>query len=131
MFFFFFKQKTAYEITVRDWSSDVCSSDLARLPRCHGGALGADGVHERREAAAGDDRRRGRAGDLNPGPPWARAARLFRRGVLSDPRAARRARGRLKELGARQAAVARRDVAELGGELLGQAVDDVHRAVLS
>src|SRR5881227_4326545 len=27
-FFFFFKQKTAYEITVRDWSSDVCSSDL-------------------------------------------------------------------------------------------------------
>src|SRR5213075_3480772 len=27
-FFFFFKQKTAYEITRRDWSSDVCSSDL-------------------------------------------------------------------------------------------------------
>src|SRR5213594_2317738 len=26
--FFFFKQKTAYEISVRDWSSDVCSSDL-------------------------------------------------------------------------------------------------------
>src|SRR5881227_4428157 len=26
---FFFKHKTAYEITVRDWSSDVCSSDLA------------------------------------------------------------------------------------------------------
>src|SRR5213594_2539614 len=25
--FFFFKQKTAYEISVRDWSSDVCSSD--------------------------------------------------------------------------------------------------------
>src|SRR5213595_655348 len=29
MFFFFFKQKTAYEITEGDWSSDVCSSDLA------------------------------------------------------------------------------------------------------
>src|ERR1044071_7798595 len=28
MFFFFFKQKTAYEISTRDWSSDVCSSDL-------------------------------------------------------------------------------------------------------
>ena len=28
-FFFFFKQKTAYEIVSRDWSSDVCSSDLA------------------------------------------------------------------------------------------------------
>src|SRR5881392_567338 len=27
-FFFFFKQKTAYEITHSDWSSDVCSSDL-------------------------------------------------------------------------------------------------------
>eukprot|EP01043_Picozoa_sp_COSAG02_P127706 COSAG02_NODE_65100_length_259_cov_0.518750_1_plen_46_part_01 len=24
---FFFKQKTAYEIRIRDWSSDVCSSD--------------------------------------------------------------------------------------------------------
>ncbi len=28
MFFFFFKQKTAYEIGTGDWSSDVCSSDL-------------------------------------------------------------------------------------------------------
>ena len=28
-FFFFFKQKTAYEIGTGDWSSDVCSSDLA------------------------------------------------------------------------------------------------------
>src|ERR1043166_1661635 len=27
--FFFFKQKTAYEIPKRDWSSDVCSSDLS------------------------------------------------------------------------------------------------------
>ena len=26
--FFFFKQKTAYEMCGRDWSSDVCSSDL-------------------------------------------------------------------------------------------------------
>src|SRR5213594_751804 len=33
MFFFFFKQKTAYEISVRDWSSDVCSSDLVRPQR--------------------------------------------------------------------------------------------------
>src|ERR1051325_11515149 len=30
-FFFFFKQKTAYEITYGDWSSDVCSSDLPRF----------------------------------------------------------------------------------------------------
>src|SRR3546814_1623479 len=27
-FFFFFKQKTAYEMRISDWSSDVCSSDL-------------------------------------------------------------------------------------------------------
>src|SRR3546814_1793270 len=31
-FFFFFKQKTAYEMRISDWSSDVCSSDL--LSRC-------------------------------------------------------------------------------------------------
>src|SRR3546814_3453559 len=28
MIFFFFKQKTAYEMRISDWSSDVCSSDL-------------------------------------------------------------------------------------------------------
>ena len=28
LYFFFFKQKTAYEIKECDWSSDVCSSDL-------------------------------------------------------------------------------------------------------
>src|SRR3546814_3249191 len=28
IFFFFFKQKTAYELRISDWSSDVCSSDL-------------------------------------------------------------------------------------------------------
>src|SRR3546814_2587156 len=41
--FFFFKQKTAYEMRISDWSSDVCSSDLDQanaLPRtrrrkCH------------------------------------------------------------------------------------------------
>src|SRR3546814_7859528 len=32
VYFFFFKQKTAYEMRISDWSSDVCSSDLtARL----------------------------------------------------------------------------------------------------
>src|SRR3546814_1984284 len=29
--FFFFKQKTAYEMRISDWSSDVCSSDLPGL----------------------------------------------------------------------------------------------------
>src|SRR3546814_13995243 len=30
--FFFFKQKTAYEMRISDWSSDVCSSDLLVVP---------------------------------------------------------------------------------------------------
>src|SRR3546814_3409177 len=30
--FFFFKQKTAYEMRISDWSSDVCSSDLHQPP---------------------------------------------------------------------------------------------------
>src|SRR3546814_2866567 len=34
IFFFFFKQKTAYELRISDWSSDVCSSDL---PCVHSG----------------------------------------------------------------------------------------------
>src|SRR3546814_7127655 len=32
---FFFKQKTAYEMRISDWSSDVCSSDLARRLTCN------------------------------------------------------------------------------------------------
>src|SRR3546814_11858989 len=36
---FFFKQKTAYEMRISDWSSDVCSSDLGRATRL-GGARG-------------------------------------------------------------------------------------------
>src|SRR3546814_19328298 len=31
LYFFFFKQKTAYEMRISDWSSDVCSSDLIEL----------------------------------------------------------------------------------------------------
>src|SRR3546814_17238295 len=42
VFFFFFKQKTAYEMRISDWSSDVCSSDLdgsVVLGRRRGGIL--------------------------------------------------------------------------------------------
>src|SRR3546814_8261354 len=34
-FFFFFKQKTAYEMRISDWSSDVCSSDLPQGAAVH------------------------------------------------------------------------------------------------
>src|SRR3546814_3485336 len=44
---FFFKQKTAYELRISDWSSDVCSSDLAGS----GLANGAAGVSARRNLA--------------------------------------------------------------------------------
>src|SRR3546814_4957072 len=40
LLFFFFKQKTAYDMRISDWSSDVCSSDLgphtAAGPACRG-----------------------------------------------------------------------------------------------
>src|SRR3546814_9974094 len=35
VFFFFFKQKTAYEMRISDWSSDVCSSDLLGIVGHH------------------------------------------------------------------------------------------------
>src|SRR3546814_9032829 len=41
MDFFFFKQKTAYDMRISDWSSDVCSSDLRIGPCAHGCASGA------------------------------------------------------------------------------------------
>src|SRR3546814_4456174 len=40
MFVFFFKQKTAYEMRISDWSSDVCSSDLALVIALREFALG-------------------------------------------------------------------------------------------
>src|SRR3546814_6116967 len=46
--FFFFKQKTAYEMRISDWSSDVCSSDL----RLHGVRILRGG---RRQVLAGAD----------------------------------------------------------------------------
>src|SRR6059036_4143963 len=56
IFFFFFKQKTAYEITYGDWSSDVCSSDLsdAAMARQRGDARS---IHCRRHAVAVVQRR--------------------------------------------------------------------------
>src|SRR3546814_1295400 len=58
--FFFFKQKTAYEMRISDWSSDVCSSDLLLLTGRPGIADGL-GRHRRRVLPARSRRRR-RAG---------------------------------------------------------------------
>src|SRR3546814_15422212 len=55
---FFFKQKTAYEMRISDWSSDVCSSDLAcRLDR----AVLRPAARGRRRGAAADRRQGGAA----------------------------------------------------------------------
>src|SRR3546814_20447077 len=48
--FFFFKQKTAYEMRISDWSSDVCSSDLYITPDAIGATLDA----AMQQTAAGD-----------------------------------------------------------------------------
>src|SRR3546814_7685216 len=75
--FFFFKQKTAYEMRISDWSSDVCSSDLggvamieeveigglpgARLPAHEPlGRPAIDGVARCREQARSEERRVGK-----------------------------------------------------------------------
>src|SRR3546814_10324600 len=71
MFFFFFKQKTAYEMRISDWSSDVCSSDLVVVlaTRAHaflrggGTAVGAllvagEDVLELHHARVGEQQRR-------------------------------------------------------------------------
>src|SRR3546814_10855640 len=52
---FFFKQKTAYEMRISDWSSDVCSSDLAVVQRLHVGATGVDHRLDREEHAGFQD----------------------------------------------------------------------------
>src|SRR3546814_5104444 len=58
--FFFFKQKTAYEMRISDWSSDVCSSDLDQ--RIQGPAddvapLVVALAHQRTQRLLGDDLR--------------------------------------------------------------------------
>src|SRR3546814_6947889 len=48
-FVFFFKQKTAYEMRISDWSSDVCSSDLERAVRPFDEQLYFAGENPRRQ----------------------------------------------------------------------------------
>src|SRR3546814_7595204 len=67
--FFFFKQKTAYEMRISDWSSDVCSSDLDRL---------ADHVKQTAKRSVVDEPRPAARGFLLPA-----AVRRLRTRVMS------------------------------------------------
>src|SRR3546814_6971073 len=60
--FFFFKQKTAYEMRISDWSSDVCSSDLERRLGDRRAIVGQAAGFTRRRRIGGGARRRQRRG---------------------------------------------------------------------
>src|SRR3546814_6398973 len=66
--FFFFKQKTAYEMRISDWSSDVCSSDLPGLFLNPGAAVAAPGFNAHSKTA--------------PSPPLTRRRRGVRASAL-------------------------------------------------
>src|SRR3546814_7558176 len=66
--FFFFKQKTAYEMRISDWSSDVCSSDLLSGPGLQPGRPGDDlgpGIEENPAFGRRDQRRAFVVGDAD------------------------------------------------------------------
>src|SRR3546814_2711176 len=88
--FFFFKQKTAYEMRISDWSSDVCSSDLAaEIERCpHFGARVVDEACHQPPAEQADRQ----IDEEDPAP----------RGVSDDQAADRRAENRSKQCRYRQ-----------------------------
>src|SRR3546814_1489911 len=116
MSFFFFKQKTAYEMRISDWTSDVCSSDLADHCRAAGLAegcpravlcarprgLGRGAQYQRSGDAGGNPqrmqprpgnavrrgRRRGGEGDLRGGYPEGDGDSDFRRADLRTERRA-------------------------------------------
>src|SRR3546814_9166347 len=84
--FFFFKQKTAYEVRISDWSSDVCSSDLDILHE------GGDVDVLDRIAAGSGGRGGGRVGSENVHRAifsclacrvWSMRARLLRRAAAN------------------------------------------------
>src|SRR3546814_8820042 len=61
--FFFFKQKTAYEMRISDWSSDVCSSDLGGdHAAARGQRAAASGARGTRDGGGRGDRRPGQPG---------------------------------------------------------------------
>src|SRR3546814_3747134 len=85
-FFFFFKRRTAYEVRISDWSSDVCSSDLLReiVPR-RAVAGRADDDHRVGEAG-GDEVGAEIVGIFLEGDEQVEAARRGRGGDAAEQR---------------------------------------------
>src|SRR3546814_10115314 len=88
--FFFFKQKTAYEVRISDWSSDVCSSDLVGeqafavlriLKRRLAARAGARNRADRHFAVADADEDFGRGADQGK----ARQVQIIEEGRGVDP----------------------------------------------
>src|SRR3546814_2575651 len=77
-FLFFFKQKTAYEMRISDWSSDVCSSDL--VPRRTRPLFGVDAsIGQELAAEAAPARgRKSRAARLHAASPAVTMRRMHR-----------------------------------------------------
>src|SRR3546814_9642323 len=73
IFVFFFKQKTAYEMRISDWSSDVCSSDLAAV-------LGAV-----EDVGGGTTNDRPSGEPFGPTGPRSPSPRIHREGEQDDP----------------------------------------------
>src|SRR3546814_7734416 len=83
--FFFCKQKTAYELRISDWSSDVCSSDLVAfdqgaLDRAEKGACGGDRRAVGAARAVSDDARQ--SADVDAERDRAAQARIGKQRVL-------------------------------------------------
>src|SRR3546814_8830071 len=104
---FFFKQKTAYEVRISDWSSDVCSSDLPEpclsrsSPRVAGsrsGTLDADAHHGNRPQAHRSGPPRDRVGNRTAHCRDAGIARWFDAGDPAAQSGTRRSEEHTSEL---------------------------------
>src|SRR3546814_14165416 len=85
---FLCKQKTAYEMRISDWSSDVCSSDLIGIGKVSkagpcGGRRLSNGAHCSPKVAAGHGRSGGRRLEVES---WHAVARLRRSAPRSEGR---------------------------------------------
>src|ERR1043166_3768731 len=100
--FFFFKQKTAYEIPKRDWSSDVCSSDLrCRRRACDKREAGREirrrGTSEGRDRQQMEPSRQRRPGGHAPRVRRRTTSRVQREHVVLTDRCVRHRRRQLRE----------------------------------